>query len=144
MGVFPTKHIYIPHYHSLPTVRLYSYFYFYSSKKSVTRITSGCCPLSPVYMDEDVLCNVVIHNDDMAHGDLYAVESDQWDGRSPHDRRPAECWTAFDFGVRFVAVTVKEWRCDEAYTEPFLAVYDNCAGDRLALLVCVVVTLSWW
>jgi len=85
-------------------------------------------------------CEVVrpIRNDDMEAGDYYIVQSDSWHGRadpwhgSSHlARRPAECALAFNFGDRLASMTVDEWWCHlRDVHDPFLAIYNNCAGQR--------------
>jgi len=85
-----------------------------------------------------------IRNDDMEAGDYYIVQSDSWHGRadpwhgSSHlARRPAECTLAFNFGDRLASVSVDEWWCHlRDVHDPFLAIYDDCTGQRRTLLVC--------
>ena len=88
-------------------------------------------------MDDDENCVNSIRNDDMAEGDVYVVKSDSWLGKSPWNRRPAECAISANFGDRTVAVQLAEWWCEKPYREPFLAVYDACDGQKHNLLVCV-------
>jgi len=84
-----------------------------------------------------------IRNDDMQQGDYYIVQSDSWHGRadpwhgtSHLARRPAECALAFNFGDRLASLSVEEWWCHlRDVHDPFLAIYDNCAGQRYGLLV---------
>lgn len=77
-----------------------------------------------------------IRNDDMNEGDMYVVKSDGWHGESPWTRRPAECYMSTNFGDRLAAVHLVEWWCEKTEGEPFLAVYDNCNGEKTNLLVC--------
>ena len=92
-------------------------------------------PTRTVYMDDEENCMRNIRNDDMNEGDLYAVNSDSWHGESPWTRRPAECLISTNFGDRLVAVHIGQWDCEKSQGEPFLAVYDNCNGEKTNLLV---------
>ena len=86
-----------------------------------------------------------IHNNDMQEGDYYIVQSDSWHGKadpwhgtSHLARRPAECSLAFNFGDRLVSMSVDEWWCHlRDVHDPFLAIYNNCDGQRYGLLVSV-------
>jgi len=86
-----------------------------------------------------------IHNNDMQEGDYYIVQSDSWHGKadpwhgtSHLARRPAECALAFNFGDRLASMTVDEWWCHlRDVHDPFLAIYNNCAGQRYGLLVSI-------
>ena len=82
-------------------------------------------------------CDVIrpIRNDDMSEGDFYSVNSDKWHGKTHPDRRPSECTMAFNLGDRLVSAVVKEWWCNQANSEPFLAIYDDCEGKRKGFLV---------
>lgn len=82
-------------------------------------------------------CNVIrpIRNDDMSEDDFYEVRSDSWQGKPNTNRRPSECTMAFNLGDRLVSVEVKEWWCNQADAEPFLALYDDCEGKRSKFLV---------
>jgi len=76
-------------------------------------------------------------------GDYYIVQSDSWHGKedpwhgSSHlARRPAECALAFNFGDRLASMSVDEWWCHlRDVHDPFLAIYNNCEGQRDKLLV---------
>lgn len=86
-------------------------------------------------MDVEGDCARYIRNDNMEEGDIYKVMSDAWEGASSWARKPAECSTNFNFGDRLITVRlVKNW-CDQLYSDPFLAVYDNCEGLRVSPLV---------
>jgi len=80
-----------------------------------------------------------VRNYDMEAGDYYVVESDSRHGRADSShlaRRPAECVLAFNFGDRLASLTVDKWRCHlRDVHDPFLAVYDDCVGQRRQLLV---------
>jgi len=84
-----------------------------------------------------------VRNYDMEAGDYYVVQSDSWHGRpdpwhgsSDLARRPAECALAFNFGDRLASMTVDEWWCRIGdVNDPFLAIYNDCNGQRHRLLV---------
>jgi len=88
-------------------------------------------------------CDLVrpIRNDDMEAGDYYVVQSDSWHGgadpwhgTSHLARRPAECALAFNFGDRLASLVVDKWWC-RGVRGPFLAIYNDCSGQRHRPLV---------
>ncbi|KAI0217066.1 hypothetical protein LSAT2_031019 [Lamellibrachia satsuma] len=94
-------------------------------------------------MDDSEHCSSrLVRNDNMAEGDMYEVMSDSWDGRSRWAQRPAECWTSFNFGDRYISVTIHEWRCRDDFRKPFLTVYDDCDGRRRNVLARINCTAS--
>ncbi len=88
-----------------------------------------------VSLDTVTECHSYTRNDDMAEGDIYVIKSDGFHGGSDWTRKPAECSTSFNLGDRLLAVQVVEWWCNEGYEDPFLAIYDDCHGQRSNLLV---------
>ena len=84
---------------------------------------------------EDCVDRVRRPNNDMSDGDVFLVQSDTGKASNKDQRQPAECSLGFNFGDRLLSVQIQDWWCDQIYTEPFLAIYDDCEGQRRALLV---------
>jgi len=94
-------------------------------------------------MDQD--CDrVVTQTQDLVEGDLFVVKSDDYGGQPSSQKPRAECSVAFNFGTRRLSVAVVDWKCDESFREPFLAVYADCTIAQKRSKLLVSVTLTAW
>lgn len=100
--------------------------------------------LPSVSMDQTEDCHIGVRrpNNDMLEGDIFMIKSDNWNGKPSSSRQPAECLIAFNLGNRLLSVNIKDWSCDNGLVEPYLAFYDDCAGERRNLMVILFTILK--
>ena len=95
--------------------------------------------LHSVYMDTENTCNRILNDDGLSEGESYEIKSDKKieGGLSKWSDRQyiALCPVAIDFGDRLIAIVIERWWCEKWDTDAYLAIYSDCLGRRIGLLV---------